>query len=199
MRIIAGRFKGRRLCPFSADFIRPMTDRVKTSVFDTIYSGGWDPMNCRVLDLFSGTGNLALEALSRGAKEAYLIDSSKKAIQIIGKNCQKLHIHSNIKIYQKDVFHFLSVYKGEEFELVFADPPFKKKLGKRILDSFTLSEAGGVNTMLVLEISAQEDLPKENNFYHLFTKKKFGDKQVLFYQFTKEIKDDLNEKSRNDK
>ena len=188
MRIIAGRFKGRRLCSFSADFIRPMTDRVKTSVFDTLYSCGWDPVDCRVLDLFSGTGNLALEALSRGAKEAYLVDSSKKAIQIIRKNCQELHIHSNIRIYQKDVFHFLSTYKGGEFELVFADPPFKKKWGKQILDYFILSKVMGGDTMLVLEISSQENIPEENDFCHLFTRKKFGDKQVLFYRFTEAIR-----------
>ena len=187
MRIIAGRFKGHRLCSFSADFIRPMTDRVKTSVFNTLYSSGREPENQSVLDLFSGTGNLALEALSRGAKEAYLVDSSKKAVQIIRKNCQLLKIQSSVKIYQKDVFRFLSTYKGKSFELVFADPPFKKHWGKHILKSFISSPAVGDNTMLVLEISSQEDLPEKGDGYYLFTKKQFGDKQVLFFYLTDSV------------
>jgi len=181
MRIIAGRFKGHRLCSFSADFIRPMTDRVKTSVFDTLYSSGGEPENRCVLDLFSGTGSLALEALSRGAKEVHLVDSSKKAIQIIRKNCQLLKIKSSVKIYQKDVFRFLSAYKGKSFELVFADPPFKKKWGKRILEFFISSQVAVDNTILVLEVSSQEDLPEKGDGYYLFAKKKFGDKQVLFF------------------
>ena len=185
MRIITGRFKGRHLCSFSADFIRPMTDRVKTVVFDTLYSAGLNFVDSRVLDLFSGTGNLALEALSRGAKEAYLVDSSKKSIQIIRKNCQLLDVHSNIRIYHKDVFHFLDSYKGDSFELVFADPPFKKKLGKKTLDKLSLSKVGRVSTFLVLETSVQEEFLEKAGSYQLFTKKKFGDKQVLFYRFIK--------------
>ena len=184
MRIISGRFKGHRLCSFSADFIRPMTDRVKTSVFDTLYSASMDPAGKRVLDLFSGTGSLALEALSRGAKQVHLVDSNKKAIQIIKKNCQKLKIFSGVDVYQKDVFRFLSIYKGEKFELIFADPPFKHKWGKKILESFISSSVVGDGTILVLEVSSQEDLPEKNDLYHLVTKKKFGDKKVLFYQFT---------------
>lgn len=187
MRIITGRFKGRHLCSFSADFIRPMTDRVKTVVFDTLYSSGLDFADSRVLDLFSGTGNLALETLSRGAKEAYLVDSSKKAVQIIRKNCKLLDIQSDVKIYCKDVFHFLSSYEGKRFELVFADPPFKKKLGKKILDHFALSAAGRENTILVLEISIQEGFLEKTDSYQLFTKKKFGDKHVLFYRFSKSV------------
>ncbi len=186
MRIITGRFKGRHLCSFSADFIRPMTDRVKTVVFDTLYSAGLNFVDSRVLDLFSGTGNLALEALSRGAKEAYLVDSNKRAIQIIRKNCRLLNIHSGIKICHKDVFHFLDSYKGSSFELVFADPPFKKKLGKKTLDRFSLSKVGGVNTFLVLEISVQEECLEKIGSYQLFTRKRFGDKQVLFYRFIKQ-------------
>ena len=106
MRIIAGCFKGHQLCSFSADFIRPMTGRVKTSVFNTLHSRGRGPEGSRVLDLFSGTGSLALESLSRGAKEAYVVDKSPKAVKIIKKNSRILKIQSNIKIYKKDVFRF---------------------------------------------------------------------------------------------
>ena len=181
MRIISGRFKGHRLSSFSADFIRPMTDRVKTSVFNTLYSFDLNPSGRRVLDLFSGTGSLALEALSRGAKEVHLVDSNKKAIQIIRKNCQILKNPEGIKIHNRNVFHFLSTYKGESFDLIFADPPFKNKWGRKILENLALSRTVRKHTMLVLEISSQEDIPEGQDSCHLAAHKKFGDKRVLFY------------------
>ena len=159
-----------------------MTDRVKTSVFDTLYSSGMDPSGLRVLDLFSGTGSLALEALSRGAKEVHIVESHRQAIRIIRKNCQLLKVKSGIKIHQQDVFQFLNSYKGEAFDLVFADPPFKKQYGKKICEYFTSSSVKGDRTMLVLELSSQEELMETNQMYNLFTHKKFGDKQVFFYR-----------------
>ena len=181
MRIIAGRFKGRSLCSFSADFIRPMTDRVKTAVFNTLYSSGMEPSGLRVLDLFSGTGSLALESLSRGAKEVHIVESHPQAIQVIKKNCQLLKVQPDIKIHHQDVFRFLKSYEGKAFDLVFADPPFKKKYGERILEYFSSSSVGEEKTVLVLELSSQEELTEENPSYNLFTHKKFGDKQVFFY------------------
>ncbi len=158
-----------------------MTDRVKTSVFDTLYSSGMNPSGLRVLDLFSGTGSLALEALSRGAREVHIVESHRQAIRIIKKNCQLLKIKSGIKIHHQDVFQFLSSYKGEAFDLIFADPPFKKQYGKKICEYFTSSFVRGGRTMLVLELSSQEELMETNQMYNLFTHKKFGDKQIFFY------------------
>lgn len=183
MRIISGRFKGHRLCSFSADFIRPMTDRVKTSVFNTLYSYNLSPRGRRVLDLFSGTGNLGLESLSREARQVYLVDSSKKAVQIIKKNIQLLKVESDIQLFCKDVFLFISGYKGQAFDLIFADPPFKKHWGEKILTNCSVSQAVQKGTMLILESSSHERTPEKTNYYKLFTQKKFGDKKILFYQF----------------
>ncbi len=186
MRIISGLYKGRRLCSFSADFIRPMTDRVKTSVFNSLCSFYKDWENRRALDLFSGTGNLALEALSRGAQEVYMVDFSKKAVQIIKENRRLLKAGpQNVKIYQKDVFRFLSSYKGKSFDLIFASPPFKKHYGEKILKACVSSKVKDQNTMLVLELSSKEKAPEEGaDSYFLKRKKTFGDKQTLFYCFT---------------
>ena len=183
MRIISGQFKGRTLSSFRADFIRPMTDRVKTSVFNTLYSQIGEVEGLRVLDLFSGTGSLGLEAYSRGASHVTAVDSHKKAVQIIKKNLQILKINSHFKIYQKNVFQFLSYYKGEKFNLVFADPPFKSHYGEKILNSSASSLALGKGSILVLEVSSQEKIPKEMDFARLLTQKSFGDKKVLFYSF----------------
>ncbi len=183
MRIIAGRFKGQKLCSFSANFIRPMTDRVRTSLFDTLNSSGLSPLGKRVLDLFSGTGSLAFEALSRGAREVVLVEESRKAIHIIKKNQIKLKIHSGLKVYHKDVFRFLSSYQGQPFDLIFADPPFKKQYGEKVLSASVSSSAVTKGTMLFLELSLQEDPPEKSSFYKLTNTKKFGDKKILFHQF----------------
>ena len=217
MRIIAGRFKGQKLSAFSANFIRPMTDRVKTSLFDTLVSSEYLTENTRVLDLFSGTGNLAFEALSRGAKEVCLVEKHKKAIYIIRKNkalidstylnqtgfekgatlevfssynkdlkpeiSNKTSIKSTVKIYHQDVFRFLSSYKGQPFDLVFADPPFKKQYGHKILSACAHSLAIAKDTKLFMELSKQESLPEDSDHYKLISQKKFGDKSLLFYHF----------------
>ena len=182
LRIIAGRFKGRFLCSFSADFIRPMTDRVKTSVFDTLYSWGRDPLDKRVLDLFSGTGNLALESLSRGAREVHIVESHPRALRIIKKNCHLLNIKSGLKIHSRDVFRFLRSYKGPAFDLVFADPPFSLKYGAKIWENFISSSVRGNKTALILELSSQEGGVEIKPPFNLFTHKTFGDKQVFFYE-----------------
>ena len=184
MRIIAGQFKGQKLCDFSAPFIRPMTDRVKTSLFDTLISHNYLTSSKRVLDLFSGTGNLSFEALSRGAKEVCLVEKSKKAIFIIKKNKAKLKINFKLKIYNQDVFCFLSAYKGPAFDLILADPPFKEHYGQKIVSSLATSLAVTKGTNLFMELSKQEGLPKNTSHYSLMSQKKFGDKVLLFYQYT---------------
>ena len=182
MRIIAGRLKGRLLCSFSAPFIRPMTDRVKTSVFNVLYSIRGDLKSCTVLDLFSGTGNLALEAISRGAKLAYCIDINKKSIELIKKNADLLKVSSQIKTYRQNVFSFLESEVKNDFDIIFADPPFQKKWGQKILDKMEKSAVFGKNTLLVLELPSQEKINIESKAYLLLTKKFFGDKQVCFFQ-----------------
>ena len=181
MRIISGRLKSRRLCSFSTDLIRPMTDRVKTSVFNTL-SSHIDWGSQYVLDLFAGTGNLAFESLSRGVLEASLVDSHKKSIQIIRNNQRLLNIQWGCHVYQKDVFHFISTYKGKPFSLIFADPPFAKNYSQQIIDKLENSQAVKKGSFLVLEMSCHENIPV-TKLCQLFTQKEFSDKRVLFYTF----------------
>ncbi len=194
MRIIAGKWKGQRLSAFSDTSIRPMTDRVKTCVFDTL-SAYRSLTSQTVLDLFSGTGGLAFEALSRGAKEAYLVDSGRSFLALVKKNMQALQITreitKQITLYRQDVFRFLLSYAKKDvahtrtrgFDVIFADPPFKKKWGFKILKHLTLSGVLNKHSVFVLEISSQEDTPLAPESCYLFTMKKFGDKKVLFYEW----------------
>ena len=182
MRIISGSLKGRRLRSFSTPLIRPMTDRVKNTVFNTLSSYITWSSQC-VLDLFSGTGNLAFEALSRGAVEASFVDSSVKSIRIIHNNRRYLNIPSRYRIYQKDVFRFIFAYRGDPFSLIFADPPFAKNYGQKILNSLNNSQVVKTGSVLVLEVSSHENMVSLAKPCRLFTKKEFGDKKVLFYVF----------------
>src|SRR5690606_22011612 len=123
-RIISGRFKGHRLVSFKADHIRPTTDRVKETLFNkwSAYIEG-----AKVLDLFCGTGNLGLEALSRGADFIEFVDSSEKSLRILRENVKKLRIESGVHITQKDAIKFLST-ATDVYDLVLIDPPFTKSM-----------------------------------------------------------------------
>ena len=112
MRVIGGRFGGRKLVGFDEDHIRPTSDRVKESLFNILrHEIDLQPdmdHEVVVLDLFSGTGNLAFEALSRGAKHVVCVEKSKRSIEIIKKNRSGLEVsNSQCQIVQKDVFVFL--------------------------------------------------------------------------------------------
>src|SRR5690606_35256713 len=113
MRIISGKFGGRKLVHFKADHIRPTTDRVKEVIFNKLQS---DIDGSRVLDLFSGTGSLALEALSRGASWVTAVEKNPKSIEIIKKNCELLKIPpGEIALVKKDVLAFLKGSFSEGF------------------------------------------------------------------------------------
>ncbi len=200
MRIIAGRFKSLKLYSFSSPPIRPMTDRVKTSVFDTL-KAFTDWQGVKVLDLFSGSGALALEALSRGAGEALCVDFNSQALKLIRKNRNLLCPRLKCRSLKQNVFHFLLTPQKEPYDVVFADPPFAKKWTGKILQHLLASPSIKKGSLLVMEASCHEADPTNSKKTDtgkvqkppwplqktlqakLITKKEFGDKKVLFYRF----------------
>ena len=181
MRVQAGKFKGRLLCPFKADFIRPMTDRVKNSLFNTL-GPNFDKSFPFVLDLFSGTGALAIESLSRGAHYVLCVDRSWKSQKIFQKNQHSLKIKTGIYFRRQDVFAFLNTYAGRAFDLILADPPFAKQLAGRILRAVLKSCVLKANSIFIVETAIRENIPSEKENL-IFAKKEFGDKRLLFYRF----------------
>ena len=135
MRIITGTARGTKLDTLSGEATRPTTEIVKEAIFSAIQ---FDVHDRTVLDLFGGCGQLALEALSRGAERAVIIDSSRDAIQIIKQNAQKTHLYERTNIASMDWRAYVkSVAKKEKFSLVFLDPPYKAKSSdekKNLLD-----------------------------------------------------------------
>src|SRR5207249_3255867 len=123
MRIIAGEFRGRKLLPPEGDATRPITDRVKQSLFDIIAPQIED---ARVYDLFAGTGSMGLECLSRGAAHANFFESDRSAIERLKKNIAALKLESRTQIIPGDVFKwFCSNAPANKAKLIFLDPPYR--------------------------------------------------------------------------
>lgn len=179
MRIIAGRFRGRKLAHFKADHIRPTTDRIKESVFNKLqgYVEG-----ARVLDLFSGTGNLSCEAISRGAREVDAVEISKKSARIIRENLKLLGIENEVRLHLEDVLKYLARYKGEPYDLIFADPPFTEKMADQVLEALARSEAVGPETIIMIEASSHELVKDSYPGLVRSDLRDYGDKKVSFWQ-----------------
>ena len=123
MKIISGIYKGRKLDGFDIDGTRPTMDRVKESLFAMIQNNLRDSV---ILDLFSGSGNLGIEALSNGAKYAYLVDKNFKAVNTINNNIKTIGI-DNCTVLKNDYRDALLYFKNNniKFDIIFLDPPYK--------------------------------------------------------------------------
>lgn len=141
MRIVAGTAKGTQLISAEGENTRPTLDRVKENFFNAI---AFELEDKKVLDLFAGSGQLGLEALSRGAREAVFVDSDANCVEIIKKNAQKAKLFSRCNVYQSDYLEYLSALrkrrgfdKLDKFDIVFLDPPYEsvaiKDIVKRLL------------------------------------------------------------------
>lgn len=129
MRIVAGRYRGRKLTPPSDDSVRPTTDRIKETVFNILQ---WDVEGARVLDLFAGSGALGIECLSRGATEVVFADKSPASVALIRQNLKG--IEGSYRVLTAD---FTGVLRSGEdkFDLIFIDPPYKSGLGELAVDA----------------------------------------------------------------
>ena len=121
MRIITGKAKGIRLKTLEGEATRPTAERVKEALFSMIQS---EIEGREVLDLFSGSGQLALEALSRGAAHAYLVDSSAPAIKVLSENAEKTRLAPFCTIVKDDYLSFIKKNCARRFDIVFIDPPY---------------------------------------------------------------------------
>ena len=154
MRIITGAAKGVKLLTLEGLETRPTAERTKEAVFSTLQ---FDIEGRKVLDLFSGSGQMALEALSRGADLAVMLDKSKDAIGVIKKNAEKTRLLSKCEIYCTDCFDYLSRNKGKKFDLVFIDPPYALKLVGKVLTALLEADALKPTSIVVCE-SAEPDV-----------------------------------------
>jgi 16S rRNA (guanine(966)-N(2))-methyltransferase RsmD len=137
MRIIAGEFRGRTLLAPQTDQTRPITDRVKQSVFDILAP---EIADATVFDVFAGTGSLGLECLSRGCRAAWFFEADRSALSLLEKNIASLKVGDRAKVIGGDLFRWFSNAKNEagEADLIFLDPPYRF-LNDRIAELKTLA------------------------------------------------------------
>ena len=180
MRIIGGSRKGRVLRLPKTKSIRPTTDRTKEFIFN--YLGEWINESA-VLDLFAGSGNLGIEALSRGAANAVFVDVNKNHCKIIQKNLELADLTSLAQIIVSDVFRYLNwISKNpQKFDIVFADPPYNSEYQVKILEIFSNVDILDDDGLLVLEHSSRGELLSKANLY-LMKSKNMGDTSVSFYK-----------------
>lgn len=177
MRVVAGKFGGRPLKTLDGQTTRPTTDKVKGAIFNMIgpfFDGG------RVLDLFSGSGSLAIEAVSRGMDEAVLVERDRRAQAIIQENIKMTRSEQQFKLLKMDANRALEQLAGK-FDLVLLDPPYaKEEIVKniRILDERDLLSE---DVMLVCETDKSVDLPEEIASFGIWKQKTYGISKVTVY------------------
>ena len=155
MRIITGSARGVSLYTLPGEATRPTAERTKEAVFSMIQ---FDLEGRKILDLFAGSGQLALEALSRGAAEAVLCDNSREAVNIIKKNAEKTRLSDKCKIYSSDAKLLLGRLGAEKFDIVFLDPPYALKIVPSILSLLFENKRLKPTSIIVCETSADSDV-----------------------------------------
>ena len=154
MRVITGTARGRKLKEPAGRDIRPTTDKVKESVFNIIQ---FDVEGRRVLDLFAGTGQMGIEALSRGAASAVFVDQSGDAVKLVRENLRATDLEKHAEVVQGDSLGYLK--RGEGFDLIFLDPPYDSPLLEKALQAiqaFDILREGGI---MVCESMPEKPLP----------------------------------------
>lgn len=181
MRVISGIARGKKLSTLEGLETRPTLDRVKEALFNILQ---FDIKDTNILDLFSGSGALAIEALSRGANSAVLCDKSPKAIKIINKNLEDTKFKEKTKVINKDYLEVLKELKkdSKKFDIIFLDPPYKSDYAiesiKKILEYNLLLEDG----IIVIETDDKNKIEeiKKIKDIEIYDARKYGIVHIIF-------------------
>ncbi len=178
MRVIAGKAKGIQLNTPQGMLTRPTTDRVKEALFSIIQ---FELPGAKVLDLFGGTGQLGIEALSRGASKAVFVDARREACQLIGANLKKTHLESEASVVQSDYLEYLNRCK-ETFQIILLDPPYAEVFLENAIKRITeidILQSGGI---IVAERPLGKELPWEFEGYTRSKDYKYGKIILTLYR-----------------
>jgi 16S rRNA (guanine(966)-N(2))-methyltransferase RsmD len=179
MRIITGISKGRKLATLKNNIIRPTSDRVKESIFNIL---GEEVEGKTVLDLFAGTGNLGIEALSRGAKSVLFVEKGRQALRLIKKNLSQCGMEGQSEILPKDAYRAIGILqqRGKSFDLILIDPPYEQGLIQKTLKKLNPEGIYHKDSILVLEHDRREPLPDVTGRWNLIRQRRIGDTVISF-------------------
>lgn len=176
MRVITGLARGKNLVTLEGEEVRPTTQRIKEAIFSIIQ---FDIEGRKFLDLFSGSGQMGIEALSRGANLAVFVDKSNKAINIIKKNLNSTKLLENAKILNMDSNSFLCS-TNDKFDIAFLDPPYRKGILQNTIENIT--HVMNENAIIICEHPKEEILPDKIGDFLLKKKYKYGRIVVTLYK-----------------
>lgn len=184
MRIISGKARGTKLYTLDGTATRPTLDRVKESLFNIIQN---DIEDSTVLDLFSGSGAIGLEFLSRGAKRAVLCDSSKDAIKIIKQNVQKTHFEEKVEVYNMEFTKLVERLQNQKFDIIYIDPPYATDFIKISLEKIIEYELVNENTKIIVETDDETRILNqiEKMDVEITDKRKYGRATIIFLKYRK--------------
>jgi 16S rRNA (guanine966-N2)-methyltransferase len=179
MRIISGMSKGRKLVTPKSLSLRPTSDRVKESIFNILseeIEGGV------VLDLFAGTGNLGIEALSRGAKNVIFVEKGRHALGLIQRNLAQLGLEERSEVLPIDAIRAIGILKQRRktFDVIFMDPPYEKGLVEKTLVKLRSHQIYDKDSILVVEHHRRELLPPIIHDWNLIRRREMGETVVSF-------------------
>ena len=183
MRVIAGTARSMPLKTIRGMDTRSTTDKIKETLFNILQT---DVCGCRFLDLFSGSGAIAIEALSRGAAHAVLVEQNGKAAECIRENLIFTRTADRAEVYRCDVLTALRRLEGQKpFDIIFMDPPYHQELEHQVLASLADSSLADEYTVIVVEASLETDFSwLEGLGYHAYKYRKYKTNQHVFLQKT---------------
>lgn len=176
MRVITGSARGRRLKELEGLETRPTTGKVKEALFSVIQ---FDIEGRRVLDLFAGTGQLGIEALSRGAECAVFVERRRDALQVIRENLEACGMTDKARVVNGDAMSYLK--SGEKFDLIFLDPPYASGLLEQALEEIVRFDICRRHGIIVAESTADKTLPPLAGPYALYREYRYGKIKLTVY------------------
>ena len=181
MKIIGGEFKGRRLKTLKSVKMRPTPMRVKEALFNILSNR---VIGSSFLDLYAGSGQIGVEALSRGAEEVIFIDNHPSAIRLIRTNLGFLHPEESLKIPRNNVLKAIDNLSKEKkrFDIIFLDPPYESRLVKNTLQALAKSDILKTTTLVIAEHHKSLNLDREINSLIQIRQERYGDTVLTFYQ-----------------
>ena len=178
MRVITGKARGVALKTPEGMQTRPTADRVKEALFSIIQ---FDIPGCRVLDLFGGTGQLGIEALSRGAKSAVFVDASDAACKLIRENLKRTKLENDAKVIRSDYLEYLRRCH-ETFDVIFLDPPYAEVFLENSLNCITEIDILQTNGIIVTERPLEKELPWDFPGFTRSKDYKYGKTLITLYR-----------------
>mgnify|MGYP001136624624 CR=1 FL=1 len=183
MRVISGKAKGRRLKTLEGLDVRPTADRVKEGLFSIIQ---FDLPGCRFLDLFAGSGQIGIEALSRDAAYVLFNDQNRKAQELIKENLISVGLYQKSRVIAMDARAYLLSLK-EQFDIVFLDPPYHQQLLDEILP--LVAEKTTPHGIIICEHETDEQLPQQAGAFVLVKQYRYG--KIMLSKYMIPQQDDL--------